>query len=133
MDTLIVVAAIVGGVVSILQLYKWLPDEWLPFKNNATQRPYLDMRFEYRGGSGRNLGMSPNAVPKKFGEIEAYEADESPYFFELNKKLVLIVVNNSELTAYYPRLIMNPKSKFQPQLNKVNNLDPPNATLNSFS
>lgn len=114
MEIGLILATIVGGIAGMIQLYKWLHERKI--------RPRLDMKIEYRDGSSFNKGISPRAKPAPGQDY--FVANETLHIFELSRTVILKVVNNSESTAYYPRLLTNSRSQFQPKFRSIDSINP---------
>lgn len=119
MEVAITIATIVGGIVGVVQLVKWI---------KSTPRPYVDVDIRYGGGSSRPLGISPRARPNP-GE-DFFRADETLHCYELTKKFTISLINNSEIAALYPTLYIY-KNSFKPKISRFNSLTPlkPHETL----
>lgn len=112
MEILIIITTVIGGVVGLVQLIKWL---------KKSGRPYVDVQLRFEGGQSIPLGISPRARPNP-GE-NFFRADESLHCYELRKKISIILINNSEVAALYPKLYIHNDS-FKPVVAKFNNLVP---------
>lgn len=112
MEIAITIATIIGGIVGVVQLVKWV---------RSTPRPYLDFDIRYGGGTSRPLGISPRARPNP-GE-DFFRADETLHCYELTKKFTISLINNSEVAALYPTLYIY-KNSFKPKISRFNSLTP---------
>ncbi len=123
MEILLIVATLIGGAVAVVQLIKWLkkPKEPVEVKGSSEVRPFVDVEVSYQGGSSGSRGRSPNAKPNPGQNY--FIADETLNIWELKRKIVISLVNNSDVAALYPKVRVHPES-FQPKLGRLNEVQP---------
>ena len=115
-------ASAIAIIIAIIQFAKWL------FRGKEGNRPLIDVQLEYIKGSSTPMGIGPNAVPAPGKDY--FENATSLHLFQLKKDVKLTLLNNSEVTAYYPKYALHglsPKITF----GKLNSLSPivPHASV----
>ena len=116
-------ATIIGLVVGIVQLYKWLkkPKESVRYDQQSKVRPFIDIDVSYVRPSSKPRGISPNAAPNPGQNY--YIASETLKLWELEINIVVTLVNNSDTAALYPKLYVHEDS-FKPTFGGLNASQP---------
>lgn len=106
METLL---TILGGLLIAIVPFLW---------KRYISRPEVTIEIIKDGGSSSPMGLSRH---KNVVNAEGYIDERTAInVFELNWRFQIRIVNNSELTAFYPELTFNPNG---PKLNLINNLN----------
>jgi hypothetical protein len=85
------------------------------------EQPELTIEFKKTGGSSSNRGISNKSKPNEEG---VYEMRDAILILDLSYDIEIIIRNNSEVTAYYPKILFqNNQSQFV-RIDKLNELEP---------
>lgn len=84
-------------------------------------RPEVTIEIIKDGGSSTSLGYSHRNVVNAEGYIDA---DTAIRIFELTWRFKIKITNNSELTAFYPKITFNPNGPFFTLIDQLNELEP---------
>jgi len=77
---------------------------FLPFIKKFLQRPIIDVEVLKGGSKSKSLGISNKDLTQDFAN-----ADETIRVYEVNFVITLTIWNNSEYTAYYPKVYYEKK------------------------
>jgi|GEM_PF-3845661 len=123
MEVALIIATFIGGAVGVVQLVKWVkkPKPTVTKGSPSIVRPFIDVEVSYQGGSSGRIGRSPRAVPNPGQNY--FIADETLNIWELKRKIMISLVNNSDVAALYPKLRVHTES-FQPKLGRLNEVQP---------
>lgn len=117
------VTFIVGLIVTIgIALIPYL-------KRRYGDRPKLEIEIQYRGGTTAPRGISPKTDTSK----GYYESEKAIQIFQLEWRFVVLIRNNSDIAAYYPKIHYKKASTQISQLDKLPNkpiLNSDNISLN---
>jgi hypothetical protein len=95
--------------------------------NKYYSRPELTIEIIPNGGVSLQIGLSENNDFSK----EYIDADTAIRIFELTWKFNVVITNNSDLTAFYPKIEFNPKGSKFTLIDELKELRPikPNESL----
>lgn len=115
-------ASAIAIIIAIIQFAKWL------FRGKVSNRPLIDVQLEYVKGSSAPMGIGPNAIPAPGRDY--FENATSLHLFQLKKNIKLTLLNNSDVTAYYPKYALHDLSS-KITFEKLNSLTPivPHASV----
>lgn len=88
-------------------------------------RPELTIEIIKNGGSSVSKGLSQRNKPNEEGYIDAWTAIQ---VFELTWRFKIKIINNSELTAFYPEITVKPNGPSIRLIDKINRLQPLKST-----
>lgn len=83
--------------------------------------PYLTIEIKNNGGHSLPAGISRNSPLTSEGHIDANKAIR---YYELTWQLQLIITNNSDFSAFFPKIDFPENSILLKELDKLNILEP---------
>src|SRR6201995_2357558 len=102
--TILTAIGVIVAIITLLVTYKW-------------ERPELTIEFRGNGGHSSPMGHSNKNVP---GADGFYDGNNAILIIEMLYNLQIVIRNNSELTAYYPKIYLK---ETQPPFYRIDTLN----------